>query len=187
MSRLKLVEEIVSIGLSTQQKNLFEKLVEEAKAALTSKGEWRYEVAELAIKLHNECFGEKTRWNVPESRVVRTLFAREIGQSIRTVENWMEVKKFILDELPEERTKNLAYVNLVETLYLLKNKNLTAKQALDKYLSRRQDPTAHRMSLILKYSLNVLNSVRKFNLEKCDPDDLALARERLQECLERLR
>ncbi len=187
MTNLKLVEEIVSMSLDAKAQDIFEKLIEEAKIALASKGEWRLKVADIANRLHTLCFGENARINIPESRALRGLFAREIGQSLRTLENWMEVKTLIVDELPPERTEAMPYVHLVETLYLLKKKRLTARQALDTYLSKRTDPVSHRMNLILRYSSELHHSIKKFDMSKAAKEDLVTVRDRLNECLEILR
>jgi hypothetical protein len=184
--KLKLVEEVVGLSLDNSQKRFFETCVEEAKRNLTSKGEWRFKVSDLAIGLHNEIFGDGTRWNVNEARVLRSMFAREIGQSLRTVEIWMEVKAYVVDELPATKTEHVTFVELVDVLYLIKNKKLTAHQALEKLRNKRKDPNQHRMDLILRYSSNLLASVRKFDMKNSDRNEINLAVERLEECIQRL-
>lgn len=185
-NKLKLVEEVISFSLSEKQKAFYAKAVEQAKTFLLEKRDWRYEIAKLAIDLHEECFGKDSRWNFEEARILRSMFARELGLHLRTIEQWMDVKRLILDELPEVQTRHPFSV-LYEAAQLIKSKGLKPKIAIDKYLGRRRDPAVHRLDLINRYSLNLLSSVRRFRFKKEFDGEINEIIERLVECLEKLR
>lgn len=185
-ANLKLVEEVVGLSLSDKQKKIFERGIEDAKLYLDKKGHWRFSIGNIAINLHNEIFGEEVRWDIDESRVLRSMFAREIGQCLRTIDNWMAIKAMIIDQLPSEKTNGLAYVDLFEIYSLMKSKFLTANQALEKHQSKRQDPNQHRIALMERYSSNLLNSVRKFKFKKEYAEEIKTILERLSESMDRL-
>jgi hypothetical protein len=179
------VEEFVpTFKLSNADKKFFSECLDRAREWLNAHGEYRYEIGNIAIAMHERVYGN-ARWNNIEARQLRSLFARDLGLNIRTVENWMEVKKYVIDVLPETKTENLSYLKALDVLTLMKNKDLTASTAFARLM--KKDPNAHRLELMLRYSSNLLNSCQKFKVSRDFSDDIALVKERLHACLEELR
>jgi len=184
-TNLKLIEEVVSFSLTEKQKNFFEKCVKDASEALLEKMDWRMKVADIAISLHDECFGEGTRWNTEEARILRSMFAREVGIHLRTLEQWMDVKRYVINQLPKSQT-DYPFSTLYDVCLQIKTKSLSPRKALDKVLNRRMNPSEHRMVLIDRYSSNLLTSIRKFSLKGAKSEDVDKVLDRLRECLEKL-
>lgn len=171
------------LNLTDRDKTYFAECVTQASRWLTASGEWRYEIAKIAINLHAKVFGT-ARWNHTEARMLRTLFAQQLNLTLRTVENWMEVQRYVIEALPETKTRKLSYLAAFEILQLTKNKDVSASKAWT--LLQKKDPNVHRLDLMLRYSSNLLASCQKFKISKGHDKDIALVKERLHACLEEL-
>lgn len=170
-------------NLDAKQKKIFRQSVKDASVALHSNGEYRMRIAGIAAALHQKVLGRGYLYTSQEGKLLRSMFARDLGMDQKAILNWIAVKEAIVDHLEAYEIERFSYNQLFEAQAFMKEKNiLDPKIGLHRYEMHWADPNKRRKKLITRYSKELLSVCR--NLRNIDPNDeeLSEAKHRIIEC-----
>lgn len=142
--------------------------------------DWRMGIADLALNLHYEVLGLNHILNSLEARILRKMFSKELGVSLRGLENYIDVKVHLFEEVDGSKLRDLSFTNMVDVVNLKKKEGLSAEEALEKYTNHMIDPNSKIVKLLLRYSSNLMTNALKFNGDKnLYSNELELIKERI--------
>ena len=163
---MKAKKVIEKFELSSSQKKILSECVKRAHHALYLDGQHRLIIAEIAIELNNKVLpGEPL--NSTSSKLLRSMFAKDLGFNLKVIDNWIQVKLKVIDKIPKEVAVKHSYTSLLETSTLMQKKKIGVEEALAE-VSAEQSDSAKRKKLLLRYSNEILSCATKYRGRKCE-------------------
>lgn len=169
--------------LSKSNEIFFKDCVSRALTQIVTSHDWRINIAGIALELHEKLLGNQLL-NSIEARILRKRFSDDIGVSLRGLENHIDVKIHLYNELSPNLLSRYDYTTLLEIVKLKKKQNLTAIDALRAYTDI--SPNTKTLKLILRYSSNLHSSVNKYKSDTLLNDRIPEVIDRLKDCIELL-